>query len=408
MLLIGPLTLSPSSPGGPAGAGGPTHWRWALSRDGQRIDTHGQASDADLDRLDPGGDCVLVVPAGWLSWHRIRLPAGRAAHQAEVLRHLVEDHVLDDPSTLHVALQPLAGPSREPQTVWCAVCRRERLAAALEPLLARGWPVSAVVPEAAPAPEPLVWAHRVEGTPYLTWMGPDGVLSQPLAGLVRDLPPLAPGLLAWAEPDVQAEAEQHVPELAWTLGSSAALALRHHARGWNLAQFEWRRRVGGSMWQRLGRRAWAVWHDPAWRPARWGLAALIGLPALALPALAWQQHRHEAALRAALLEAARQALPNTPILLDPARQVAQALARERLRTGDAPPSALERLLHAWGSADGLPALQSLSWDGQRLDIGASAAVPLPTLQALLGPQGWEVEALGEQRWRVRPTAEAWP
>ena len=61
-------------------------------------------------------------------------------------------------------------------------------------------------------------------------------------------------------------------------------------QGWNLAQFD----LKLSASQRRGKwlpRAWrTLARDPAWRPVRWSLGALLGLQLLGLNLLAWQEH----------------------------------------------------------------------------------------------------------------------
>jgi hypothetical protein len=115
MLLIRPTPASSSTATASARSEPPASWQWARSADGQRIDTHGQATTDELDTLDTSGGCILVVPIDWLAWHRVQLPPGRAARQIAVIAGLIEDAVLDDPAMLHMALEPPAlrgaGPS---------------------------------------------------------------------------------------------------------------------------------------------------------------------------------------------------------------------------------------------------------------------------------------------------------
>lgn len=408
MLLIRPFAPVPPPAGPGARPDGILHWHWARSTDGQRIDGQGQTPTAELDRLTVDGACILVVPLTWLSWHRIRLPGGRAARTPAVIASLLEDAVLDDPATLHAALEPRGGRGDGAREVWVAVCRRDALHAALEPLLRRGWPVRAIVPELAPSPQRFAWVHLVDDAPHLTLAGPDGILSQPLGPTPGGLSTDAAAELAWAEPAALRDAERLAPGHPWVVAPAGQVWLRTLAGGWNLAQFDLRARVGGVWWHRLAQWGHAAWHAPAWRPARWGAVALVGMPLLALPGLAWQSHRHEQALQAALVQAARQALPDTPVLLDPVRQVRQAIDRERVRTGTVPPHAVERLLHAWGESPDLPALQSLVLDGRQIRVQTEAPVAVGRLAAVLAPRGWTVTGDGERRWTLVDTGGEQP
>jgi general secretion pathway protein L len=412
MLLIRPTPTSPSTAA--ASPEPPALWQWARSADGQRIDTHGQATTDELDTLDTSGGCILVVPIDWLAWHRVQLPPGRAARQIAVIAGLIEDAVLDDPAMLHMALEPPALRGAGPSSAsWVAVCRRDALLAALQPLLARGWPVRALVPELAPGPDWVVWAHGVEGAPHVTLAGPAGVLTVALDDVAGQLPLEAAPRHVWAEAATLNDAQQHLPALNWALAPAAQVWLHTAGQGWNLAQFDLRGRVGQAAWQRVTQWAHAWWHAPAWRPARWGVALLLATPVLALPALAWHYQRVERALRAELDQRARLALPGVPVLLDPVRQVRQALEREHARTGTLPPHAVERVLHLWGGSDGLPAVRSLSVDGGQIRLQTEGPAQAQRLREALAPHGWIVTPDADGGWAVTParpemTTEAAP
>ncbi|MCX7693045.1 type II secretion system protein L [Tepidimonas taiwanensis] len=388
-----------------------SHWRWARSTDGQTIDASGIVGRTELDALSPAEGCVLVWPLQAVSWHRVRLPAGRAARSAAVIAGLLEDAVLDDPAALHVALEPAARRRREAGEVWVAVCHREALESALAPLLQQGWAVQAIVPEVAPQPQELAWAHAIDEIPHLTLAGPHGVLTQRLmpggmpGGMADalagdDSPPSA-----WADATTIQEAQRHLPDWPWQVVPAGHVWLHTLAQGWNLAQFDLAARVGGVGWHRLQSAVRAVWYRPEWRAARWGLAASVALPLVALPALAWQQRQQEQALRAALLHTARQALPDTPVLLDPVRQVQQALARERARAGDVPPALLERVLHAWGSADGLPPLRALQADDAGVRIDTDPGLGADRLAAAIAPHGLVARPGLPGQWTLTPARE---
>jgi len=209
------------------------------------------------------------------------------------------------------------------------------------------------------------------------------------------------------------DAQRHLPALNWALAPAAQVWLHTAGQGWNLAQFDLRGRVGQAVWQRVTQWAHAWWHAPAWRPARWGVALLLATPVLALPALAWHYQRVERALRTELDQRARQALPGVPVLLDPVRQVRQALEREQARTGTLPPHAVERVLHLWGSTDGLPPVRSLSVDGGQIRLQTEGPAQAQRLREALAPHGWIVTPDADGGWAVTParpgvTTEAAP
>ena len=302
-----------------------------------------------------------------------------------------------------MALEPPALREAEPQpSAWVAVCRRDALLGVLEPLLARGWPVRAVAPELAPCREWVAWAHGIEGEPHLSLAGPSGVLTMALADVAGRLPLEATPLHAWAEAATLHDAQRQLPMLKWTLAPTAQVWLHTARQGWNLAQFDLRRRVGRAGWHRVVQWAHALWHAPAWRPARWGTAVLLATPLLALPTLAWRSHRVEQALRAELNQRALQALPGVPVLLDPVRQVRQALEREQARTGTLPPHAVERVLHLWGGSDGLPPVRSLSVDGGQIRLQTEGPAQAQRLREALAPHGWIVAQDADGGWTVTP------
>ena len=59
-----------------------------------------------VDRRTP---VAVIVPAQALSWHRITLPAGLGRSSARLqsaLQGLLEEHLLEDPEDVHIAVAP--------------------------------------------------------------------------------------------------------------------------------------------------------------------------------------------------------------------------------------------------------------------------------------------------------------
>jgi len=403
MLLIRPLVSSSPVASGSTQPVEVRHWHWARSTDGRTVQAHGQATTAEVSDLGRQTDCVLVIPLIWLSWHRVQLPAGRSARSADALRGLLEERVLDDPGALHWALDPEARRQRGARAAWVAACRRELLDAALEPLLQAGCPVHQIVPEAAPMAPHQLWAFSLDGAPHVAVLGPDGLLVQPVSAVDAwsAMPDTEVGeISAWAEPAVLDEAQRAAPSIDWTVAVPAQIWLQTLAAQWDLAQFDLRRRVGRS-WRRRWHQGWrAVLHSPPWRPARWGVMVLVLTPLLALPGVAWQAQRQTDNLRDELTRAARQALPGTPVLLDPARQVRQALDRERQRTGTTTPHPVEVLLDRWGDSADLPRIMAVTLDRDQLDVTLQAPTGNEPLQAVLAGTGWRVASGAGARWQL--------
>src|SRR5207237_8097175 len=122
-----------------------------------------------------GSGMGAVVPATMLSWHRVELPKGvtaRTPRLRAVLEGLLEDRLLDDPETLHFALQPNA---RADAAVWIATCNREWLRGAMQLLEGAGRPVARIVPEFAPQAQPALYAMGDPEDALLVVTGPEGV-----------------------------------------------------------------------------------------------------------------------------------------------------------------------------------------------------------------------------------------
>lgn len=376
MLILRPcLTMPPTASGGTPAI---SAWHWARLDDaGATVLAQGRAGSEALGELGSAQTVALLVPSAWIAWHLVQWPGGRVARQAEALAGLLEEHLLQDPAQLHWAIGP-QGPDG-PGSAWAAAVRDADLAAAVAALETLGWTVQQLVAEAAPCPTPRLWAHLLDGTPRVELACAHGVFSAPLADagpvcawLLDDATPIQ----AWADPACYDLAREALPALPWQVMPNALVWRDALDSGVDLAQFHWRRRVGGGWRQRAARALRDVATAPAWAGARGGVgvAALIGLGAL--PLAAWQAQRAEQALRAETQRVARQALPGAPVVLDPVRQLQQALQRSAAAP---PPTALERWLHTWGTLGGA-APQRIELDGTHLTMVWSAPVPPPALQ----------------------------
>lgn len=400
MLILRPVDrcASETEPAGATPQAAPSAWHWARLDTSGAVQAQGRAPANELAALGRREHVALALPVGWLAWHAVALPAHRAARTLQALAGLLEDEVLDPPERLHWALGPAAPQGR----TWVAVTREERLRAAVAVLQGLGWTVQRLLAESYPQPAPLLWVHALDGVPSAVLAGPHGVVAVPLTDLDAllspstpqdkasaglDASPIPPTALTYAaDPAAFDAARTARPQAPW----QALPAARRWADAWrdgpDLAQFAWRRRIGGAWWQRALSAARAVGAEPAWAPARWGVAAAVAVPLLAVPLAAWQARQAERALHAETQRIARAALPQAPVLLDPPRQLAQALARE---TGPTPPSALERWLHAWG-AQGGPPPQQMRLQGDRLELRWDAAPPADQVRAAARAAGWIV------------------
>ena len=361
MLLLTPAT--PADPPGPA-----TEWLWAQSADGQRVDGHGQALTA---QLPADRDTVLVLPPQLLSWQLVAVPKTPSSRLRAVLDGLLEDRLLDDASQLHLALAPGAKPG---QTLWVAALRADWLRTALATLQRAGHPAARVAPLMWPQAEPTVSAFERGGQVWLAAAGPLGAVCAPCA---PDAPPAAwqallsrvansdgadlPACLS--EPASAALAEQALQRPPQIAGTAEHL-LRAAQGPWDLAQFEFSQSAQarrGHWLRELGR---SLQHAPAWRPVRWGLAALVLLQVAALNITAWRSEQALAARQAQLRQTLIQTFPQVTLVLDAPVQMRRAVADLKQLSGEASPRDLEALLQ-----DLAPA--SAQWDA--LEFGPGQA-----------------------------------
>lgn len=397
------LLQLPTTPPGPSVAYGQA-WLDTLS-----ADTRVQRSHAPMALLPPAQrqtEVVAMVPASALSWHRVSLPAGLGKSSARLqaaLIGLLEDRLLQDPSQLHLAL-PATWKAGEP--TWVCACDKAWLQAHLQALEAAGLPVQRIVPELAPPTQGEVW-HALgddETTGWLWCRSADhGVTSWP-AGTAALLPTpwLAghtvqsePALATWVQTRLNATVELTDPASHWR----QALA-----SDWELAQFELQPRRRAGSWPRLRRLADTLVRHPQWRPARWGLAALVAVQLLGLNTWAWmtrQQWQDQQDQWTTLLQ---QTFPKVSVVIDAPLQMAREVARLRQGSGELSPQDFESMLHALGTAlptDAAGPTHLSYQDGVLQWPPLSMSLPQRTaFEQALQRQGYQLQAQGNS-WRLQ-------
>ena len=350
------LTLPPG-PQAPA-----AEYGYTLTADGHNAIRQACTSAALLP--DPGrtGEVVAVVPARALSWQRVTLPQGALAQASRlraILEGLLEEHLLEEPTRLHFALQPGA---QSGSPAWVAVCDRAWLHEALQALEAAGRPVDRVVPEFAPGPTASGQQEcEVIGAPedaqiVLTGHGPEQAVAvlplsaapalAAMAPAAEDAPPVR------AEPAVAALAERLLgrPVQIHTASQRALAA----ARGdWDLAQFDLASSGRTRALRRLGAAANAFARAPQWRAARWGLGLAVAVQLIGLNLWAWQDRQALAAKQAGVRGILTQTFPRIQAVVDAPVQMERELALLRQAAGSMARRDLEPLMAAAGAA--LPA-----------------------------------------------------
>lgn len=414
MLILTPSDFSVAPASGPAAL-----LDWATSADGQQVLDHGHCAASLLPRDD---DVVLVLPPRAVSWHRLALPKVASAKLRAVLDGLLEDRVLSDTTELHYALEP---GGKSGQTVCVAACHKAWLQSWLQALEAAGRPVSRIAPAVWPLPATaqttpdhpatpsLHWAHDEGGQAWLASANPLGVSCTPLRdrgpnslgepALSAQVPPgtsTPTETTRWlADPAVASLAERAldqrfelVPRPQWLLQCAQS--------DWNLAQFDLSLSSGARRGQRFKQQLRRWRSSPAWRPARWGLAALVAVQLVGLNGAAWSERSSLDAKQQALRQALQQGFPQVSLVLDAPLQMRRELTRLQQASGTLSAGDLETMLGALAQAGpgDLPVPTTLGYTpGEGRFSGWRASEDqVRTLQQRLEQNGWRARFDGKE------------
>ena len=343
-----------------ATSGATTGYDYAVTADGRTLAVHSSAPVALLPTPARGGEVIAVVPVTMLSWHQVELPKGvgpGSPRLRPILEGLLEDRLLDDAARLHLAVAPAVNASG---SVWIAACDRQWLATHLQALEAAQRPVSRVVPEFAPDTGPMrLYALDEPDAPQLVITGENagGVIRLPLTasapGMIEALPAEAgeqdAHVLVLAEPGVAALAEQ-VLQTKVSLMTRPQRWLDAARSPWDLAQFDLVSSGRTRTVKRLSGIGRELLQSPAWRPARWGIAALLLGNLLGLNAWAWREQSALEATRASLRSMLTQAFPQIRVVVDAPLQMEREVATLRQASGAASERDLETMLAVAGAA----------------------------------------------------------
>lgn len=383
-----------------------TRYSHALSPDGQSVAASAVATAATLPDAGRGVDeTVVIVPVAALSWQRVELPQGigpGSPRLRAVLQSLLEDRLLDDPDTLHLALEPGA---RAGQAAWVAVCERAWLSQHLHTLEAAGHPASRIVPEFAPhAGELRVQVLGESESSAQMVLSGDGVvggvarlpLHADTLGTALGAAGLPDNAEVLAEPAIAALTEQLL-HCKVRLQQAAQRHVQSTQTPWDLAQFDLASTGRIRLVKRLAGAAREFGRAPAWRAARWGLVLLALAHLVGLNAWAWQESARWQAKRELITRTLTQTFPGVKVVVDAPVQMAREVALLRQATGAPSNRDLEAMLSAAGNA--LPAGRSanaLDYTAGELHLKGLnlSSAELNELSERLRPMGYSARSEG--------------
>jgi general secretion pathway protein L len=408
MALLVILLPAPPGPDDPPPAVPPS-LSWVLSPDGLAVARQGHSTPA---LWPPADSVVAVVPAGAVAWHRPLAPRAPAGKMRAALGGVLEEQLLDDDDAVHLALAPRVTAGAP---VWVAAIGKPWLQSQLAVLASAGFVADRLVPAAAPllaedgaapghplAPQGHFHSDERPGQAAgdadalrLALADADGALCLPLAGgLARTLATrwASRGARFSATPVAAAAAERWLGTPV-AVRSEAEHALAAVRSPWNLLQFDLTpQRRGTQALARLGRQLLS----PAWRPARYGLAALLALHLLGLNLMAWQQQRAITDQRAAMETLLRRAHPQLRAVLDAPVQMQRETAALRSGAGVPGDDDLEPMLAAAAGAwpDGQAPATQLRYEPGRLSVVAAGWGPpqVEQMRQRLQGAGWALDS----------------
>ncbi len=410
-LIVSLPYASATHSGGPSVSGNMLY-TFVLSKDGQNDDpSRAKTGTLSLSELPKADATVLVVPARALSWHQVDLPKVPKARLRAALDGLLEERLLDDTSEMAFALSPDAQAGKAATGVWVAACDKAWLSRAVQAFDTAGCRITQVVPEFWPQSNPVLC---ITGSPEEAWItraDNQGVMTVPLHP--GDTSGVLQALLAQLPAGTPIGAEPAVVELAEASLSSYTefkVELRQHATGllfsatslWELAQFE-QSLSGDSQGMKSVIRQWqAFWQSPAWRPARWGLVALLCANIVGLNAWAWQQQASLTKKRALLGTTLTQTFPNVKTVVDPALQMSREMVLLRQATGASGVQNFESMLSAFGSSNSAASgvfvsPTAIEYVANEMNLKGIKLVgnDLTTAQARLKPMGYALTQSGD-------------
>lgn len=326
----------------------------SFASSGERVASLVQAAHGigTLSQLPQCDELVVVIPARLLSWHKVLLPKVPKARWHAALEGALEERLLEEPRSLHFALEPGAEPG---SPVWVCACNAAWLKGALERFEAAGRPVNRIVPEHAPllpGSDSYLCVTGDAEKPWVAHVADTGVQTLPLCspalralGLLHDLDndPLRFEGKVFTAPQVTETADAFLGCRSEVRSTPKALIAAAQTQ-WNIAQFALASSQSTRFIHKLAQGLGQLTRSPALRPARWGLITLFAVQLTALNAWAVKERsglrEKQAEMNALLIRA----FPAVKVASDPPAQLEREVAALRRAAGAVSPGDLEPLL----------------------------------------------------------------
>lgn len=371
---------------------------YVVTEDGTTIQSTGRCTPALLPKA---GSVVAVLGDNDVSWLKAAVPRAPASRMRAALVGVLEERMLDEPESVHLALEPGATPGED---AWICVVNRGWLQGEIARLERTGASVERVVPMSWPEDTPLGHfseAGRSDGSAngggaalQLTWSDVNGVSNVPLQGsLARAMLPRWTATPArWsAHPAVAAQAERWLGSPVFVLRDEPR-ALQAMRSLWNLRQFDLAPAHRGTL---ALREAWKRFLSPVWRPVRWGLAAFALLNIVGLNLWAFHLRSAAGAKSAAITQVLRDAHPQVRSIIDAPAQMLRETETLRAAAGRLGEADFEALLAIVAAAwpEGRTPAESLNFEPGKLSLASTGWTEQQVQQfrSSLRPSGWLVE-----------------
>ena len=401
MLLLYPATAQPHDL---------SSWSWASFDQNQQLTGHG--SEFIVEPGDTRNSAVLVVPFHRLSWHRVTLPKTPKNKYLAILAGALEEHLLDEPESLHFAFEAGVELHKRGAICWVAVCQLAWLHACLDTVSRAGIQITRIIPEIAPCDTKCV-GHEWQGITWLTLCTTESMISIPVnsetVSVVRDTwrTECTGGM---ATHQAASNLERLFPDYTWVPIHNMALCWAASLRSdWDLAQLGVSLSGGANRTQKYKEWLRSLWTGGRWHSARWALASVVVVQLLGIQLLAWKETSAVATLRQQINDTLRLTFPEIRVVIDAPLQMQREVEKLRTASGTIRPNDLEALLQALGRLElSEPlVLESIQSDSTQVILShqALSANNQQNMAQQLSSQGWSVVFLSDStrlEWKSTP------